>query len=188
MSYLRNFAKTLRASLSTAPSSSSSAFHLPIRKMVLRFSASNASSAGTRTYLLSPRFSELTKKYPSIEFVVDEARHDKHPLVTGFYTSTTSAFRNSTSKGSGSRESANKAWTGKPTFAPKQEGEKGKRKDVSLANLDANQVEQKVKLVLESSGDKIKSLKRNPVVPSATSQEGSARGIWSQFHDNPVNL
>ncbi len=40
------------------------AFHLPLRKLVLRYSQHNPSSSGLRTFLLSPRFAELTQKYP----------------------------------------------------------------------------------------------------------------------------
>lgn len=63
-------------------------------------------------------------------------------------------------------------------------GKEGRRKDVNLQNLDAGQVEQKVKLVVESSGEKIKSLKRRPVV----SKGESARGVWSQLHAKTVDI
>ena len=156
MSYLKQFTRILRGSLASSPSSPSGttgSFHLPIRKLVLRYSQSNPSSYGTRTFLLSSKFTSLTQRYPSIEFVVNEAGREKHPLVTGFYASTV-----------------------------KVEG--GKRKDVNLANLDANQVEAKVKQVVESSGDRVKSLKRRAV----ESRGDSARGVWSQLHSKPVDI
>ncbi|TKY84748.1 hypothetical protein EX895_005828 [Sporisorium graminicola] len=156
MSYLKQFTRILRGSLSSSPSTPSTsgsvgAFHLPVRKLVLRYSQHNASSSGTRAFLLSPRFASLTQKYPSVEFVVDHAARDKHPLVTGFYAATE---------------------------------KDGRRKDINLANLDANQVEAKIKQVVESSGRKIKSLKRRPV----ESKVESARGVWSQMHDRAVDI
>lgn len=158
MSYLKQFTKLLRGSLSTSPSSphssSPGSFHLSIRKLVVRYSQHNPSSAGTRAFLLSPKFSSLTTKYPSIEFVVSEAARDKHPLVTGFYASTLN------------------------------EGNQVRRKDINLANLDANQVEAKLKQVVESSDAKVKSLKRRPV----ESKSEGARGIWSQLHGKNVDI
>ncbi|CBQ73561.1 related to MRPL51-mitochondrial ribosomal protein, large subunit [Sporisorium reilianum SRZ2] len=156
MSYLKRFTRILRGSLSTAPSTPSTsgavgAFHLPLRKLVVRYSQHNASSSGTRAFLLSPRFAALAHTYPSVEFVVDRAARDKHPLATGFYAATEKA---------------------------------GRRKDVSLANLDANQVEAKVRLVVESSGARVKSLKRR----SVESKVEGARGVWSQLHDKPVDV
>ncbi|CDR88374.1 related to MRPL51-mitochondrial ribosomal protein, large subunit [Sporisorium scitamineum] len=156
MSYLKQFTRILRGSLTSSPSTPSTsgsigAFHLPVRKLVLRYSQQNPSSSGTRAFLLSPRFTALTQKYPSVEFVVDQAPTNKHPLVTGFYAA-----------------------------AEKD----GRRKDVNLANLDANQVEVKVKQVVEASGRKIKSLKRR----SVESKTESARGVWSQMHDRAIDV
>ncbi|SNX85070.1 related to MRPL51 - mitochondrial ribosomal protein, large subunit [Melanopsichium pennsylvanicum] len=154
MSYLKQFTKILRGSLTAKPSSTHGTtgnFTLPLRKLVLRYSQTNPSSSGTRAFLLSTQFSTLTSKYASVEFVVSQVGNEKHPLVTGFYANLT--------KG-------------------------GKQKNINLANLDANQVEAKLKQVIESSGARIKSLKRTPVV----SKQDSARGIWSQLHDKPVDL
>ena len=156
MSYLKRLTTILRGSLSTTsstPSVSSSigAFHLPLRKLVLRYSQTNPSSLGLRTFLLSPRFTSLTAKYPSVEFVVTPAPANKHPLATGFYAA-----------------------------AERQ----GRRKDVNLANLDALQCEKKLKQVVESSGLKVRSLKRR----SVESRSESARGVWSQIHDRSVDV
>ncbi|SPC64381.1 related to MRPL51 - mitochondrial ribosomal protein, large subunit [Ustilago sp. UG-2017b] len=161
MSHLKQITQLLRGSLSTAPSSPAAgapgSFHLPVRKLVLRYSQYNPSSSGLRAFLLSPRFSALSSRYPSIEFVVSEAGSEKHPLVTGFYRSTLK----DASKAGGER-----------------------RKDINLANLDANQVEQKLRHVVESSGAKTKALKRRPV----ESKSEGARGIWSQLHSKPVDI
>lgn len=156
MSYLKRFTRILRGSLSASPSSATStgsagSFHLPLRKMVVRYSQHNPSSLGTRQFLVSPRFSVLTQTYPSVEFVVDQAGREKHPLVVGFYASN---------------------------------GREERSKQVNLANLDANQVEQKLNLVVQSSGNKLNSLKKKSVI----SRNEGARGIWSQLHDKPVDV
>jgi len=54
-----------------------------------------------------------------------------------------------------------------------------RQKNISLRNLQSNDVANKVMLLLESSGKKITSLKRKPIV--AGSPE-SARGMWSGMH------
>ncbi|KAG8968263.1 hypothetical protein FRC03_008129 [Tulasnella sp. 419] len=51
-------------------------------------------------------------------------------------------------------------------------------KVIGLNGYDARTLEQKVQLLLDSSGAKIKSLKRRPV----ESMTESARGIWSGLH------
>ncbi|SPO26342.1 related to MRPL51 - mitochondrial ribosomal protein, large subunit [Ustilago trichophora] len=162
MSYLKQFTKILRGSLTASPSSASGGstgtFHLPLRKLVLRYSQHNPSSSGLRSFLLSSKFSSLTQTYPTVEFVVDQAGREKHPLVTGFYA--------------------------QPGGVKANQGENQRRKDINLANLDANQVEAKIKQVVESSGNKIKALKRRPVV----SKSEAARGVWSQLHDKPVDI
>ncbi|SPO45809.1 related to MRPL51 - mitochondrial ribosomal protein, large subunit [Moesziomyces antarcticus] len=146
MSYLKSFSRILRGSLSTNPggvSGTPGSFHLPLRKLVLRYSQHNPSSAGTRAFLLSSTFTQLSKKYPSVEFVVTEAGNAKHPLVTGFYADTSAAaFRSE------------------------------KRKDISLANLDVGQVGAKVQRVVEASGDKTKSLKRRTTLSRNESARG----------------
>ena len=156
MSYLKQFTRILRGSLTASPSSAAGSvgsFHLPIRKLVVRYSQYNPSSSGTRSFLLSDHFASLTRTYPSVEFVVDHASRAKHPLATGFYASSSKT-------------------------------DNARRKDINLANLDANQVAAKLKQIVESSGNKIKPLKRRPVV----SRSEGARGIWSQLHDKPVDL
>ncbi|KDQ54888.1 hypothetical protein JAAARDRAFT_196272 [Jaapia argillacea MUCL 33604] len=51
-------------------------------------------------------------------------------------------------------------------------------KVISLKESEVNQIQQKVQLLLDSSGAKIKSLKRRPV----ESTTEATRGIWSGFH------
>ncbi len=97
MSYLKQFTKLLRGSLSTSPSGpasgSTGAFHLPLRKLVLRYSQHNPSSSGLRTFLLSPRFAELTQKYPPSSSSSTKPPETKHPLVTGFNSATEKSGR-----------------------------------------------------------------------------------------------
>ncbi|CAG7846204.1 SubName: Full=Uncharacterized protein {ECO:0000313/EMBL:CCA70049.1} [Serendipita indica DSM 11827] len=58
-------------------------------------------------------------------------------------------------------------------------------KVISLIGLEENGIVSKVKLILESTGAKIKPLKRDPVV----SVTPSARGIWSSLHEqNPYDI
>ncbi|UZJ51303.1 hypothetical protein CBS101457_000623 [Exobasidium rhododendri] len=54
-----------------------------------------------------------------------------------------------------------------------------RQKAISLRNLQSNDVANKVMLLLETSGKKITSLKRKPVVAGAPE---SARGMWSAMH------
>jgi len=59
----------------------------------------------------------------------------------------------------------------------------GRDKVIPLQRLEVNGIERKVQLILESSGAKIKPLKRGRVVESSTE---SIRGIWSGLHvDTP---
>lgn len=59
----------------------------------------------------------------------------------------------------------------------------GRDKVIPLQRLEVNGIESKVQLILESSGAKIKPLKRGRVVESTTE---SVRGIWSGLHvDTP---
>lgn len=89
MSYLKDFTKIFRGGVTSVPGGvvgTPGAYHLPLRKLVLRYSETNISSDGTRRFLLSPRFVALCKRYPSVEFVVAAANANKHPLATGYYT------------------------------------------------------------------------------------------------------
>lgn len=53
-----------------------------------------------------------------------------------------------------------------------------------MQNCEASQIAPRIQQLLEMSGAKTKKLKRNPV----QSVSESARGIWSQFHDDPRPL
>ena len=55
----------------------------------------------------------------------------------------------------------------------------GRDKVICVRNLPSQSISAKVQLLLDSSGNKIMSLKR-PKVESTTE---SVRGIWSAFHE-----
>lgn len=143
MSYLKNFAKLLRSSISTQSGGvvgTPGTYTLPVRKLVVRYSEDNISSTGTRRFILSPRFVALCKRYPSVEFVVAAANTSKHPLATGYYTT--------------------------------RVGDQNGRKAINLANLDANQVQAKLDLIIHSSGARIKPLKRRTTISRNPSPRG----------------
>ncbi|KAI0047646.1 hypothetical protein FA95DRAFT_1582598 [Auriscalpium vulgare] len=57
-------------------------------------------------------------------------------------------------------------------------------KVIPLNGFEVNGIQNKVQLLLDSSGAKIKSLKRRTVESTAE----SARGIWSGVHDTPFKI
>jgi large subunit ribosomal protein L43 len=57
-------------------------------------------------------------------------------------------------------------------------------KVIPLNGFQVTGIENKVQLLLDSSGAKIKSLKRRTV----ESTTESARGIWSGLHDTPFQI
>ncbi|KAG2057173.1 hypothetical protein BDR06DRAFT_878728 [Suillus hirtellus] len=62
----------------------------------------------------------------------------------------------------------------------------GRDKVIPLQEFEVNGVEKKVQLLLDSSGAKIKQLKRGRIVESTTE---AARGIWSGLHvDTPFKI
>jgi len=57
-------------------------------------------------------------------------------------------------------------------------------KVIPLNGFEVTSIEKKIQLLLDSSGAKIKSLKRRTVESTAE----SARGIWSGLHDTPFQI
>ncbi|KAH9921445.1 uncharacterized protein B0H18DRAFT_1086139 [Fomitopsis serialis] len=57
-------------------------------------------------------------------------------------------------------------------------------KVIPLKDFEVTGIQQKVKLLLDSSGAKIKPLKRRTV----ESTTEAARGIWSGLHDQPFKI
>ncbi|KAG2075274.1 hypothetical protein BDR04DRAFT_1115239 [Suillus decipiens] len=64
-------------------------------------------------------------------------------------------------------------------FVVKQRNVNGRDKVIPLQEFEVNGVEKKVQLLLDSSGAKIKPLKKGRIVESTTE---AARGIWSGLH------
>lgn len=60
----------------------------------------------------------------------------------------------------------------------------GRDKVIPLNRLEVTGITQKVELLLDASGAKIKPLKRRPV----ESTTEAARGIWSGVHADPPRL
>jgi len=59
----------------------------------------------------------------------------------------------------------------------------GRDKVIPLQDLEVSAIQQKVQLLLDASGAKIKHLKRSPV----SSSTEATRGIWSGLHaDRPL--
>jgi large subunit ribosomal protein L43 len=150
-----------RAQLTSKLSNGHTAFVPQIRKLVFEYSQNWSSSANTRTYLKN-NLQNLARANPHVEVVVRQ-RSNRQPIVRGLYrTSLHSTF-----------------------FPPRltilvNDNEKV----VPLNGFEVTGVEQKVQLLLDSSGAKIKSLKRRTV--ESTTQ--SARGIWSGLHDTPFQI
>ncbi|KIK99900.1 hypothetical protein PAXRUDRAFT_30216 [Paxillus rubicundulus Ve08.2h10] len=62
----------------------------------------------------------------------------------------------------------------------------GRDKVIPLQRLEVNGIDRKVQLILDSSGAKIKALKKGRIVESSTA---AARGIWSGLHvDTPFTI
>lgn len=149
----------LRAQLRSAPANGHAAFIPPIRKLVLEFCQHLPSSANTRTFI-SKDIQRVARENPHVEFVVKQ-RNGHEPIARGFY---------------GRSRPHPLAHADPPAV-------NGRDKVVPLQRLEVNGVERKVQLILESSGAKIKPLKKGRVVESTSE---SVRGIWSGVHvDTP---
>jgi large subunit ribosomal protein L43 len=59
----------------------------------------------------------------------------------------------------------------------------GREKVIPLNGFEVTGIDQKVQLLLDSSGEVIKPLKR-PVISTTE----AARGIWSGLHDTPFKI
>jgi large subunit ribosomal protein L43 len=58
----------------------------------------------------------------------------------------------------------------------------GREKVICVRNLDANQIVKKAELLRDSSGKKLKRVKRR-----VETENSSVRGIWSPFHTHDIN-
>lgn len=151
-----------RAQLSSKQSNGHTAFVPQIRKLVFEYSQNWSSSANTRTYLKN-NLQSLARANPHVEVVVRQ-RSNRQPIVRGLYrTSLHPPF-----------------FLVGPYLHPVNDNEKV----IPLNGFEVTGIEKKVELLLDSSGAKIKSLKRRTV--ESTTQ--SARGIWSGLHDTPFQI
>ncbi|CAO3668433.1 unnamed protein product [Umbelopsis vinacea] len=60
----------------------------------------------------------------------------------------------------------------------------GREKVICVRNMTPFEINQKVQLLKESSGAKLKNLAKRPVISTTE----SVRGIWSPFHTNPHKI
>ncbi|CDS05565.1 hypothetical protein LRAMOSA08093 [Lichtheimia ramosa] len=60
----------------------------------------------------------------------------------------------------------------------------GRDKVVCTRNMTPSEISQKVQLLRDSSGAKMKNLTKKPVISTTE----SIRGIWSPFHTNPHSI
>lgn len=152
-----------RAQLRSTPANGHAAFLPHIRKLVFEFCNKWPSSENTRTFLLND-LQSLARQNPHVEIVVRQRSH-KEPIVRGFYGPFhffSFSFCTSLSR----RHIVN-----------------NRDKVIPLNSLEVTAIHKKVRLLLDSSGAKIKPLKRRPV--ESTTQ--AARGIWSGLHaDRPT--
>jgi large subunit ribosomal protein L43 len=147
-----------RAQLSSRPANGHGAFIPQVRKLVFEFCNHGPSSSNTRTFL-TKHLEDLARENPHVEIVVKQ-RNNKEPIVRGFYctfyTSCVSLY-----------DDLMCGYT-----------VNNRDKVIPLNGFEVNGVQQKVQLLLDSSGAKIKPLKRRTV----ESTTEAARGIWSGLH------
>lgn len=148
----------LRAQQTSFPANGHGAFVPQARKLVFEFCDNWASSTNLRTYIHN-RLEDLARQNPHVEFVVRRRSH-REPVIRGFY-STSLANPASTLLTKTRHASVN-----------------NRDKVIGLKGFEVNGIEQKVQILLDSSGAKIKPLKRDAVV----SRTEAARGIWSGLH------
>lgn len=149
----------MRGQLSSRPSNGLAAFVPQCRKLVFEYCERWPSSANARTFLHN-HLEEYARANPHVEFVVRERRH-KQPIVRGFYRASP-LFMHSI------------MYLNYTTVYVVNDREKV----IGIKDYEVTGIQQKVQLLLDSSGAKIKPLKRRTV----ESTTESARGIWSGLH------
>jgi large subunit ribosomal protein L43 len=153
-----------RARLSSKQSNGHTAFVPQICKLVFEYAQNWSSSANTRTYLQN-NLQNLARANPHIQVVVKQ-RNNRQPILRGFYRACSSY----------SHSVSNLILL---SFLVNDN-----EKVIPLNGFQVTGIEKKVQLLLDSSGAKIKSLKRRTV----ESTTESARGIWSGLHDTPFQI
>lgn len=145
-----------RRALFSRPANGHTTFIPQLRKLVFEYCDVWPSSANLRRYLYNS-VEHLAAEYPHVEVVVKQ-RPSKEPVVRGFY-----------------REYPSRRV---PFLLLSRHPVNGRDKVIGLKGYQVTQIQQKVQLLLDSSGAKIVPLKRKTVVSTTE----SARGIWSGLH------
>lgn len=154
----------LRAQLRSSPANGHSVFLPQLRKLVFEYSESWPSSANTRTFILN-HVEQLAKANPHVEVVV-RPRHHREPVVRGLYSTSVALHIHQY-----------------PTYHS-NDIVNNREKVIGLKEFEVTSIEKKVQLLLDSSGAKIKPLKRRTV----ESTTEAVRGIWSGMHAERPSL
>ena len=155
----------LRASLTSRPANGHVAFIPQIRKLVFEYCDKWPSSANTRTYIHN-HLEELARANPHVEVVVKQ-RTQNEPIIRGFYRT---SFLAELPSGH--------------SLIPAITLVNDRDKVIPLKGFEVTGIATKVQLLLDSSGAKIKPLKRR----SVESTTEATRGIWSGFHAEPFKI
>lgn len=134
------------------------AFVLPCKRITITYCNFGGSSAGMREFLRL-RLSNFAKSYPEVEFRVLE-KPGKHPVLKGEYA-TPNTQTNQISASSSVSES-------------------NSFKQICVRKWNIDVIENKLKLLINSSGKKLSKPKHTVVSTNA-----SVRGIWSPFYVDP---
>lgn len=149
----------LRAQLSSRPANGHVAFIPQIRKLVFEYCDKWPSSANTRTFIRN-HLEDLAQANPHVEIVVRQRTY-KEPIIRGFYCKLRLALLIRCRVSLICSHAVN-----------------NREKVIPLNGFEVTGVQTKVQLLLDSSGAKIKPLKRRTV----ESTTEAARGIWSGLH------
>lgn len=149
-----------RRQLYSKPANGHTTFIPQVRKLVFEYCDVWPSSANLRRYLYN-NIEELAREHPHVEFVVKQ-RPSREPIVRGFYRMFLLSLHV-------------QVW-GALMHTLHQVNNRDKV--IGLKGYEVTQIQQKVQLLLDASGNKIVPLKRKTVVSTTE----AARGIWSGLH------
>jgi large subunit ribosomal protein L43 len=126
---------------------------------------------------LKKDFVNFAKANPQIEFVV-EPRAAHHPIIRGHYCEC------SESGILGLWDCTKSTNDLKHNICFFLGSVNGREKVICVRNMEPYEIKQKVQLLKDSSGAKLKNLAKRPVISTTESD----RGIWSPFHTNPHKI
>ncbi|KNZ50623.1 hypothetical protein VP01_4326g1 [Puccinia sorghi] len=158
--------RLLRRQLITQPNPSSpESFILPIRKLLIEFNQQRKNQAGLRNFLAlsstpdskNPSLYHFVKAFPFVEFVVKPTGGSG--ILKGFYRQSIQTrsfcliFNNN------------------------------RIKTIPVDGLDPNQIQKKIQLLLESSGQKLNTFTRkNSISATIENAKNPTRGHYSALH------